>query len=422
MAIYKNKDIEVNVNEKSVDVGFIDTNFYTEDKSTSSIRITIKNNKRAVDLTKTNLTPKLDLFHSDGSIFMDENINIVLPEQGIIQYKISDQVIKHPGKVNAKLFLKNKTQSVHVANFNFTIKDSGITEAVSKEITVNIVDDSVRRIINENAIELLGAGFKDDVTVELKDYVTSNAELFKGPKGDKGDVGPKGVRGYQGPVGSDGLSAYELALMNGFEGSEKDWLNSLKAEVTDQQLQDIKEQIVNSTIPPSIIDVPTCASRNRANLNDLRGLNRGLNDYGLKFTSFTDGYITSFEVFSETDGIIEFYLTDYKGASVPASKEYKRIKTKLKAGWNTIDFIGKIESNKEYCIAVNFIDNSSLAVGTAGSYDEANIQNTHLVKPDRVYNPLTGGTGTAYLFIFNIKVATDTNSRLLLNQITSSTY
>lgn len=205
MAIYKNKDIEVNVNEKSVDVGFIDTNFYTEDKSTSSIRITIKNNKRAVDLSKTNLTPKLDLFHSDGSIFMDENVNIVLPEQGIIQYKISDQVIKHPGKVNAKLFLKNETQSVHVANFNFTIKDSGITDAINKEITVNIVDDSVRRIIQENAIELLGEGFKDDVSIELKDYVTSNTELFKGPKGDEGKQGQRGPQGPKGDTGEQGL-------------------------------------------------------------------------------------------------------------------------------------------------------------------------------------------------------------------------
>lgn len=206
MAIYKNKDIEVNVNEKSVDVGFIDTNFYTEDKSTSSIRITIKNNKRAVDLSKTNLTPKLDLFHSDGSIFMDENINNVLPEQGIIQYKISDKVIKHPGKVNAKLFLKNETQSVHVANFNFTIKDSGITEAVNKEITVNIVDDSVRRIIQENAIELLGEGFKDDVSVELKNYVTTNTELFKGPKGDKGE---QGIQGLKGDKGDEGIIKFE---------------------------------------------------------------------------------------------------------------------------------------------------------------------------------------------------------------------
>ena len=205
MAIYKNKDIEVNVNEKGADVGFIDANFYTEDKSTSSIRITIKNNNRAVDLSKTNMKPKLDLFHSDGSIFMDENINNVLPEQGIIQYKISDKVIKHPGKVNAKLFLKNETQSVHVANFNFTIKDSGTTEAVNKEITVNIVDDSVRRIIQENAIELLGEGFKDDVTLDLKNYVNDNAETFKGPKGDEGKQGQRGPQGVKGDTGEQGL-------------------------------------------------------------------------------------------------------------------------------------------------------------------------------------------------------------------------
>ncbi|MEX6218536.1 BppU family phage baseplate upper protein [Mammaliicoccus sciuri] len=204
MAIYKNKDIEVNVNEKSADVGFIDTNFYTEDKSTSSIRITIKNNKRAVDLSKTNLTPKLDLFHSDGSIFMDENINTVLPEQGIIQYKISDRVIKHPGKVNAKLFLKNETQSVHVANFNFTIKDSGITDAVNKEITVNIVDDSVRRIVQENAIELLGQDFEQRLNDDVVTHLESKPELFKGPKGDTGPQGQRGPQGQSGPQGIKG--------------------------------------------------------------------------------------------------------------------------------------------------------------------------------------------------------------------------
>lgn len=230
MAIYKNKDIEVNVNEKSADVGFIDTNFYTEDKSTSSIRITIKNNKRAVDLSKTNLTPKLDLFHSDGSIFMNENINTALPEQGVIQYKISDRVIKHPGKVNAKLFLKNETQSVHVANFNFTIKDSGITEAVSKEITINIVDDSVRRIIQENAIELLGEGFKEDVSVELKNYVTTNTELFKGPKGD---IGPQGQRGPQGPKGDAGEQG--LQGPQGIQGER-----GLRGEQGPQGIQGLK--------------------------------------------------------------------------------------------------------------------------------------------------------------------------------------
>lgn len=70
----------------------------------------------------------------------------------------------------------------------------------------------------------------------------------QGPKGDKGDTGergPQGVAGPQGPQGPEGergrdgangqdglngvngLSAYEIALKNGFVGTEKQWLQYL---------------------------------------------------------------------------------------------------------------------------------------------------------------------------------------------------
>ena len=205
MAIYKNKDIDVSVNVDSIDKGNIKANFYTEDKGTSSIRIYLNWHKKRINLQSINMQPQLDLFHSDGSIFMDEKVDIILGEQGLIQYKITDQVIKHPGTVNAKLFLKNEKESIHVANFSFNIKDSGITDAVDKEITVNLVDDSVRRIIQENAIELLGDGFKDDVSVELKKYVNDNVETFKGPKGDEGKQGQHGPQGVKGDTGEQGL-------------------------------------------------------------------------------------------------------------------------------------------------------------------------------------------------------------------------
>lgn len=182
MAIYKNKDIEVNVNEKSADVGFIDTNFYTEDKSTSSIRITIKNNKRPV---------------------------------------------------NAKLFLKNQSQSVHVANFKFFIKDSGIAGAVEKEITVNIVDDAIKRVMQENAIELLGEDVKDDVSVELKSYVTTNTELFKGPKGDIGPQGQRGPQGVKGDTGEQGLQGPQG--IRGLQGER-----GLRGEQGPQGIQGLK--------------------------------------------------------------------------------------------------------------------------------------------------------------------------------------
>ncbi|RZK09965.1 MAG: collagen-like protein, partial [Flavobacterium sp.] len=55
-----------------------------------------------------------------------------------------------------------------------------------------------------------------------------------GPQGEQGEAGPQGEQGEQGLVGlqgeqgEPGNSAYALALQNGFQGSENDWLDSLK--------------------------------------------------------------------------------------------------------------------------------------------------------------------------------------------------
>lgn len=59
---------------------------------------------------------------------------------------------------------------------------------------------------------------------------------LKGAKGDKGDpgkdgesiTGPQGVPGIPGRKGDNGLSAYEVAVSKGFQGSESEWLESLK--------------------------------------------------------------------------------------------------------------------------------------------------------------------------------------------------
>jgi len=82
-----------------------------------------------------------------------------------------------------------------------------------------------------------------------------------GPKGDTGDTGPAGTTGPQGPQGpagstgatgpagspgadgNDGKSAYEVALDNGFVGTEAQWLASLvgpKGDTGDQGPQGIQ--------------------------------------------------------------------------------------------------------------------------------------------------------------------------------------
>ena len=179
MTIKKNTDLEFSL-QKGTEKGGVYTNFYTEDKGSASIRIRLSSNEYYLDLTKTDLKPVLFLFHEDGSIFEIRDFINVMPDKGLIQYNLSDNVIAHAGKVKAKLFLKNTKQSVHVANFTFDIKDSGIEGAVEKEISVNLVENTIKKIINEQP------------------------EIYKGEKGDKGDTGPQGIQGKQGVKGEQG--------------------------------------------------------------------------------------------------------------------------------------------------------------------------------------------------------------------------
>ena len=236
---YKNKDLELNIQTGTIKRGNHGVLFYSEDKGTASIRIKITDNNRNIDFTKIDLVPYLDLFMEDGSIFKDEEFRMIAPQYGQVQYDIPKNIIRHVGQVHAKIILKNESKSIHVADFYFTIGDSGIDGAVEKEVSVNIVDDAVRRIIQENAIELLGEGFKDDVSVELQNYVTTNNELFKGSKGDKGDQGlpgtqgPQGKKGEQGPQGIQGLKGDTGAKgATGAQGPKGD-----KGDKGDQGLQ-----------------------------------------------------------------------------------------------------------------------------------------------------------------------------------------
>ena len=105
---------------------------------------------------------------------------------------MSDNVIKHAGKVDAKLFLANEKDSVHVANFYFTITDSGMTGPIGKEIHVDSLQDLVRNVMKENAIGLLDDDFKDKLENDLKVYMEENADTFKGEQGIQGVPGKDG--------------------------------------------------------------------------------------------------------------------------------------------------------------------------------------------------------------------------------------
>lgn len=214
--LQKLTDVDTNINVSTAENGFIGANFYTEDDGSAYIRITIRDNNEVLDFNKTDMVPRLDLFSSDGSIFTNEPIEIVLPERGVIQYKVSDNVIKHAGKVDAKLFLANEKDSVHVANFYFTITDSGMTGPIGKEIHVDSLQDLVRNVMKENAIGLLDDDFKDKLENDLKVYMEENADTFKGEQGVQGATGLQGPKGE--PFRYEDFTPEQLANLKGEQG------------------------------------------------------------------------------------------------------------------------------------------------------------------------------------------------------------
>ncbi|MDS3917521.1 BppU family phage baseplate upper protein [Staphylococcus hominis] len=192
METFKQGEVTARIDERGIDLGNINVNLYTMDNSTSVLDIHIKKRNIfseekefiPVNLNQTTFKPVLHLIAEDGSIFTNEELEVVKAEEGHVRYNVSDYVTKHVGRVQAKLFLIDSSNSTddssHVADFYFKVNDSGLTKAIGKEIHVDMLDDIVERIM-------------------LKDI-----ERFRGPKGDKGDTGPQGPKGDKGADGVDG--------------------------------------------------------------------------------------------------------------------------------------------------------------------------------------------------------------------------
>ena len=218
METYKTGTVNTIINEHGVDLGNINVNLYTMDNMTSVIDIHLKKKNLTteqqeyipVNFNQTKFKPILHVFAQDGSIFTNEPLEIIKPEEGYVRYIIPEYITKHVGQMQCKLFLENpeNNNSSHVANFYFTVNDSGITKSVGKEIRVELLGDIVEKVLKDNV------------------------EIFKGPKGNKGEQGIPGQDGKDGKNGLNGIDG-----INGNPGPQgkpgkdgKDGIDGLNGE------------------------------------------------------------------------------------------------------------------------------------------------------------------------------------------------
>ena len=92
--------------------------------------------------------------------------------------------------------------------------------------TTNIVEVYIDRTCYNEDAEI------PDPTPSIYDQIIEKLEsiIKGGGEGGIGPQGPQGPQGPEGPKGDDGKSAYQIAVDNGYVGTESEWLATLKGE------------------------------------------------------------------------------------------------------------------------------------------------------------------------------------------------
>lgn len=384
METYKTGTVNTIINENGVDLGSINVNLYTMDNKTSVIDIHIKKKNIinenqeyiSVNFNQTKFEPVLHVFAQDGSIFTNEPLEIVKAEEGFVRYIIPEYITKHVGQMQCKLFLENpeNNDSTHVANFYFTVNDSGITKSVGKEIRVELLDDIVEKVMKDNV------------------------DIFKGPKGDTGEQGPAGQDGKdgkngingidgingnpgpQGPPGRDGKDG--VNGKDGVDGKSFDFASlteEQKAEIT-PKLPDFSNwqqyKLTNDDGTLNSITAEVDMNMMTSDIFTRTGFNYCSNIKNAPNGGTNKGYIN---VYIQSDTIGYAFYKDYNSSSIYTNYKYG----KNWQGWILINPRGqmtKITNDNGFSFYIDSIDFNDLSGfasnHTTGFFCSNNLKNT----------------------------------------------
>ena len=122
-----------------------------------------------------------------------------------------------------------------MAELNANLKTSGLLDASLSEGAgiSGTVEQGLRGPQGKSAYQIaVENGFIGNESEWLESLQGAPGQPgVAGPQGPQGEQGIQGPKGNDGQQGINGKSAYEVALDNGYTGTESEWLISLKGDV-----------------------------------------------------------------------------------------------------------------------------------------------------------------------------------------------
>lgn len=123
-------------------------------------------------------------------------------------------------------------ENIEIAGVTDEQIERAVTKYLSEHPIETLTEQDVQRIVSEyvaaHKYELKGDKGEKGDAFTYEDFTPEQLASLKGEKGADGIDGKDGSNGLDGADGVDGKSAYDIAVDNGFVGTEVEWLESLK--------------------------------------------------------------------------------------------------------------------------------------------------------------------------------------------------
>ncbi|MBW3350624.1 GDSL-type esterase/lipase family protein [Limosilactobacillus reuteri] len=192
--------------------------------------------ERKIIQLPTKLLKDLTVGQYDVELWQGEGDNqIIYPDEGFLRLKIHGNASQIDGSLVSSITLADFENKFNELAQKIEDKLEKLPDIDGKNISIDVkvVDGNLWINGKDTGINLTAKDGRDgrdghtpEITVSdagtlVVDGIDTNKSLI-GPRGENGLPGKDGV------AGQDGKSAYEIAVINGFTGTETEWLESLK--------------------------------------------------------------------------------------------------------------------------------------------------------------------------------------------------
>lgn len=132
--------LKANILPKESTIGKGVLAYYSADNNTSVIRLQVNRENENLLLGEPNVRPMISLFFADKSKYINQEMNVVDPFTGTIEYTLTDEQLEKTGDVKVVVTIERKGSEdrVYVCDFTIAILDSGIETLEPNEVVIQV--------------------------------------------------------------------------------------------------------------------------------------------------------------------------------------------------------------------------------------------------------------------------------------------